>query len=293
MPSPELLAEARSAALKHGAKLLLCFGGNGRSAGFSAMSRSKAARRAFVESAAGLVEEAGLDGIDINWEYPGYSFGSGYGSAEDVKTDWAGLGALAQELRTALPSSASLTAAYYPDGRQEALLLEHGVADAVDYLHMMTYDQQGAQHASLEFALGAMAQGAKVLPRHKLTLGLPFYGRHSATGDWTTYEDIVQKHHPLRPGVDSVPAEGGGSIGFNGRHMIENKTRAARSAGLGGVMIWEAGQDCRRVAVTHTDDKGASRTHGVTCPTPESSLLAAISEALGAPHEVAHGGAEL
>ena len=34
---PELMAEARKAASKHGTKLLLCLGGNGRSGGFSVM----------------------------------------------------------------------------------------------------------------------------------------------------------------------------------------------------------------------------------------------------------------
>ena len=52
MPRPALLAEARAAADRHGTKLLICFGGNGRSRGFSAMSRSPSARRRFVRPAA-------------------------------------------------------------------------------------------------------------------------------------------------------------------------------------------------------------------------------------------------
>lgn len=39
LPRHELLEESRAAAKKNGAKLLLCFGGNGRSAGFSEMVR--------------------------------------------------------------------------------------------------------------------------------------------------------------------------------------------------------------------------------------------------------------
>ena len=37
IPRPELLAEARAAATRHGTALLICFGGNGRSDGFSPM----------------------------------------------------------------------------------------------------------------------------------------------------------------------------------------------------------------------------------------------------------------
>lgn len=39
LPRTELLQEAKSAAQKNGADLLVCFGGNGRSAGFSPMAR--------------------------------------------------------------------------------------------------------------------------------------------------------------------------------------------------------------------------------------------------------------
>merc|ERR1712110_1391329 len=100
--------------------------------------------------------------------------------------------------------------------------------------------------------------------------GLPFYGRHSMTGDWTTYEDLVQRHHPLPPSSDSVPAprdgrSADGTIGFNGVQTIEAKTRYALQKGIGGVMIWEVGQDCRLQPVTHGED-----THRRTCPIDDS-----------------------
>ena len=68
LPRPELLAEARAAATRHGTKLLICFGGNGRSAGFSPMVRSRKARRRFVRELVELCDELGLDGVDYNWE---------------------------------------------------------------------------------------------------------------------------------------------------------------------------------------------------------------------------------
>lgn len=208
---------------------------------------------------------------------------------------------------------------------------------------MMTYDANDPKgHSSMELASGSMKQGVlKGLPAGKLTLGLPFYGRNSRTGDWTTYEarrrmrlavwlrplsrlrplieptegdsirrglhcksersgehgvvvlivvllhflappqDIVQKHHPLSAKADSVRLPDGTSVGFNGRATIAAKTRAALGERLGGVMIWEAGQDCRQVAVVHGKD-----THSVTCPEgAESSLLVTITremEAAGA-----------
>ena len=72
---------------------------------------------------------------------------------------------------------------------------------------------------------------------------------------------------------------------YNSRALIERKTRMAAELGLGGVMIWEVGQDCRQHAVTHGKD-----THAVTCPQGEqSALLAALGRELGPRDE---GGAD-
>ena len=315
LPPPAQLAEARAAAAAAGCQLLVCFGGNGRSSGFSPMVRSSAARARFVKAAVALVRKEQLDGIDINWEYPGYSFGSGYQSDTELEQDYRGLAALARELRAALGASKALTLAYYPDGcvprapagaaraaqpsltwalltlthtrartpappprrRQEALLVTHGLPKHVDLMHAMTYDAQGAHHAPMSLATGAIAQArAAGLPLAQVTLGLPFYGRSLATGDWTTYEDLVQRHHPLDPAADEVAApDGGARIAFNGAASIAAKTALAAREGLGGVMVWEAGQDCRQAAVQRD-----GRTHGVTCPQgAASSLLVAMRRA--------------
>lgn len=66
LPRSMLLEEARAAASKHDSRLLLCFGGNGRSSGFSAMARSASSRQKFVGSLVALIEEHGLHGVDYN-----------------------------------------------------------------------------------------------------------------------------------------------------------------------------------------------------------------------------------
>ena len=145
-------------------------------------------------------------------------------------------------------------------------------------MHAMAYDDVSGPngHSSLELAEKALAGAARAgLPLPKVTLGLPFYGRDVKGGDWTTFEDIVQQLHPLDPTSDRVTLPDGRTTAFNGRGTIAEKTRRALSAGLGGVMVWEAGQDCRQVAVRRGD-----ATHAVTCPAgAASSLLAALVEA--------------
>ena len=153
----------------------------------------------------------------------------------------------------------------------------------------MTYDAAGEHHSPASLATGAIDKArAAGLPLAQVTLGLPFYGRHSASGDWTTWEDLVQRHHPLDPAADHVPAPDGGAaarIAFNGPASIASKTALAAREGLGGVMVWEAGQDCRQEAVTRD-----GRTHGVTCPQGARSSLLVAMRAAGAAALAGSGG---
>eukprot|EP00929_Paragymnodinium_shiwhaense_P068694 TRINITY_DN34598_c0_g1_i1.p2 TRINITY_DN34598_c0_g1~~TRINITY_DN34598_c0_g1_i1.p2 ORF type:complete len:379 (-),score=125.84 TRINITY_DN34598_c0_g1_i1:404-1540(-) len=280
-PRRDLMNEARQAAKRHGTKLLICFGGNGRSAGFSAMVRKRKARARFLKALETFLDQEQLDGVDYNWEYPGYSFRGGYQAEEEIKADYMGLFKLINETKAMFRERSPMrvvTMAYYPDTRQEQLLKQYRIDEEVDLMHMMSYDQNGAHHSTLQFGKKAVDQGVKVLPPRKLTMGVPFYGRHTKTGDWTTYEDLVQRHEPLDAKMDTVDApDKKGSIGFNGVKTIEAKTKYAIEKGTGGVMIWEAGQDCRLVPVVH-----GKKTHVRTCPSDDASLLRAISRAIAA-----------
>jgi GH18 family chitinase len=76
------------------------------------------------------------------------------------------------------------------------------------------------------------------------------------------------QRHKLGPTVNQV-----GSDYFNGIDTIAAKTGYALDRGLGGVMVWELGQDCRVNEV-----KRGGKVHVKTCPAGrESSLLWAIS----------------
>ncbi len=268
-PNTATLLDARAAQKKHGKgkqRLVICFGGNGRSTHFAAMSRNADSRSNFVKNVADLLERKKLDGVDINWEYPGFAFGAGY--ADNFEDEWKHFAQLMRDLRAGLVDKV-LTLAYYPDGKQEGLLVKLAIHDHVDLMHAMSYDAPGPQHSPLSLAQrvidNAVAAG---LPIAKVAIGVPFYGRKG--NDWVTYEDIVQLHKPLAPQTDSVDG-----IGFNGKETIRRKTLLARQHGA-HVMVWELGQDCRIAPVTRND-----RTHGITCPNGDTdSLLSVIRDAL-------------
>jgi len=275
LPRPELLSEAKNAAAKHGTKLLLCLGGNGRSGGFSVMVRNNKNRKRFLDNLVDLLDKYELDGVDYNWEYPGYRMGKGYLNEKEVLKDYEGFKKLVSETKEAFKASEKVvTMAYYPDTKQEKLIHLVGIDDHIDLIHSMSYDQGGPNHSPRDLATRTIKQAEVAgLPLAKLCLGLPFYGRKaSVEGDWVTYEDLVQEHDMT--GKEDTVSKNGVGVGFNGRKTLAWKVKLAIKEKLGGVMIWEVGQDCRVNPV-----KRGEVVHVRTCPKgEESSLLAQITE---------------
>ncbi len=114
------MEEARAASRQHNVALLICFGGNGRSAGFAPMVASKSARKRFVKELVALMDRYEFDGVDFNWEYPGYRFGTGYLPDAEVEKDYNGLLLVLNETRAALGPDAPITMSYYPVRREQS-----------------------------------------------------------------------------------------------------------------------------------------------------------------------------
>ena len=125
-----------------------------------------------------------MDGTGFpHHRYPGYEFGRGY-NEQTLPGDYEGLFNLLSETKEAFaPSGRVITMAYYPDGRQEALLAQGGAPDHVDLFHAMAYDARG-EHSTFDLFEKATSQGLARLPPQQVTVGLPFYGRSTKTGDW-------------------------------------------------------------------------------------------------------------
>ncbi|MDY2937666.1 MAG: glycoside hydrolase family 18 protein [Fusicatenibacter sp.] len=172
-------------------RIVLSVGGWGAD-GFSEAAATKESREKFAGSALDLVKTYDLDGIDIDWEYPGTSLA---GIASDVK-DGENYVLFLQALRSVLDGYREgmlLTAAVGGDAYFAKLTDMNAVGQILDYVQLMTYDLQGGfqkvtgHHAALyhsganlidacvEKAVGAF-YGAGV-PKEKLILGVPFYSR--------------------------------------------------------------------------------------------------------------------
>lgn len=207
----------------HRVRLILTIGGWERSKHFAAVASSSDLRKTFVDEVLTFCQSMRLDGVDLDWEHP----------EGDVQAQSYAL--LLNDLRTAFNPRGLLltvTVAAWQKLTPEAV-------DAVDFVQVMAYDHD-LQHSTFDGAKKdvELLQSSKV-PAGKIILGLPFYGRHVKTREATTYFDIVDK---FRPADNANDVQG---VYFNGPDLIRRKTQYAIESRLGGVMIWELGQDAK------------------------------------------------
>lgn len=258
-------------------KIVLSVGGWG-AGGFSAMAITEAGRKAFARSCLNAAEKYGLDGIDIDWEYPC----SDQAGIDADPRDRENFTLLLKELRDAIgPRSLSIAAGageYYIEGTQM-----DRVSELVDYVQIMTYDlrngftRQAGHHAALRASRGDQSGLNTVdmadmfhkagVPLEKLVIGAAFYSRR-----WTGVNDV--NHGLLQPagstgeggpGYSGITPEfieeggftkywdedAGAAYLYNGSEFISYespeaialKCRYVKEAGLLGLMYWEHGCD--------------------------------------------------
>jgi GH18 family chitinase len=230
LPTTVEARRAREAADSVGGKLLISFGGNARSNGFAEMVATKATRKVFLDALDALLAEYQFDGVDYNWEYPRNA------------QEWRQWALLLKESKGALRGGGTrnvVTFTMYLDPNHAQLIQQFNMLEHADYVHCMAYDQHG-EHSTLPFAESGIQMAiSHKMPLAKFTLGLPFYARHVQSGDPKTYGEIMPKmKKETRWATDRV-----GSYYFNSPAMIQKKTEMSLDAAVGGVMIWELGQD--------------------------------------------------
>ena len=203
-----------------GVKVQISVGGwnNGDDSHFESLAGNSTSRTNFVNNLVSFVSLYGLDGVDIDWEYPDNG-----GSANNYL-------ALMQQLSTQMHSRGKiLTAAVVAYGGASIL---NGVFDVVDFLNIMAYDENDYQHSTYALAVQAVNYWrGRGLPAAKTVLGVPFYGHPS----WESYAALIAR------GADPYSDTFNG-VGYNGITTIKSKTNLAFDQG-GGIMMWELSQD--------------------------------------------------
>lgn len=179
---------------RSGAKVILSIGGWEHSGNFPQVSADPLKRATFAHGCVEHIKKYGFDGIDIDWEFPGYVQHNGTPQdkqnftllLQTVKDSLRALGKRtgnSYQLSAALPAAAS---------HLEDIELQK-ITNILDYLNIMTYDlfgpwskisnhnsalfapQQGDSARCLDGAFKLYHQ-ANGVPAGKINLGAAFYG---------------------------------------------------------------------------------------------------------------------
>ncbi len=221
---------------------------------FSTIASSTAATNNFVNNIVQFAETYDLDGIDMDWEPT--PTGSNIGRYATL------INALHAQTST---RDLLLTAAVNPWNKEFA----PATATKLDWLNVMCYDFAPGEHSTYAAATDAMLGWSNHgVPRDKLVMGVPFYGRKGTTWPNTVpraygalVTDYANDHQGAYPATNIDEING---YYFNGRDTIRDKAEYVRDNAYGGVMIWELGQD-----------------HFVSGQYTEMSLLPVIKSVLG------------
>lgn len=246
-------------------KVILGIGGWGND-GFSDAALTPQSRYNFAREVRSWVDEYDLDGIDIDWEYPGSS-AAGITSRPQDRENFT---LLLQALRDVLGSDAWISVAGTGDASYIRNVDIAGIAPIINYFNIMAYDftagvtgAQGARHHSNLFpsdlAFNNISADLYVqnlinagMPPEQLLLGLPLYGRNGATitrtfdeirrsylntNGYTVRWDNVAKAPYIvdQFGNFFLAFDNGLSIYFKGQYVADNC--------LGGLFTWQTNMD--------------------------------------------------
>ena len=179
-------------------KILPSIGGWNDSYNFPSIAANAIKRQTFVNSCISLIETYNFDGIDLDWEYPGYEPNGG------TPADKQNFTLLLQELRTALDILEGqnnmqylLSSCFSADEAKMMNIEWENVLPLVDMVNLMTYDFHGSwdpesNHNTpmyppqignpdwcIDGAFSILTQTFNV-PAEKVNIGVAFYGKSLA-----------------------------------------------------------------------------------------------------------------
>ena len=275
-------------------KVKLQMGGWGKNAdGWSQMARDPQKRKAFVDECVAICNQYGIDGFDIDWEYPTYAAKDGDHVNGASPADWENFVTLFKEMREAMPdkilSYAASDSGKYTDN--------YGVLPYIDYINVMTYDEGNPPYHNsplyrssitgsrcVSEAIDDIFHGQQGIPYQMMNLGLAFYGhgdgyklktgnRYPSSVDYSKLEDIFFKgtcdgydvkgvNYRIWDDVAKVPylADPLGKMyaSYEDIESLNAKVEYLKSRNMLGAMIWEYRHDndegTLRHAVKHAMD---------------------------------------
>ena len=226
--------------------------GSGR---FSEMAANDSLRRSFAADCRKVVDKYGLDGIDIDWEYPGSSV-AGISSSSCDKDNYI---LLMRDLREAIGPDKLLTMA---SPATVSFYEFKPIMPYMDFINIMAYDlNRPPYHHSALFRSelsgdmtadeGVRAHIESGVPADKIVLGVPFYG-HGKKGEYPDFINYrnIDEYDGLKMVYDEkacvpymVNEDGEYVITFESPQSLRIKCDYINANGLGGIMFWDYSGD--------------------------------------------------
>ena len=244
---PERLRQLAELKRDHEIYVVLSIGG-WTAGGFSEMASTQRRRKLFAKDCKRIVKEYGLDGIDIDWEYPSCSEAGIISSPADIDN----FTQLMRELRKALGKEYLLSCATVADAK---FVDFRAIEPYVDLVNIMMYDVGNPpyHHAALyrsdksgrvtaQEALQAHLDAG--MPVNKLVLGVPFYGRSVKGFGDTAYGALIKRTDVIRMWDDVAKApylvkDGEFVCTYEDAESLAWKCRFVKETGMRGMMYWE------------------------------------------------------
>ncbi len=241
-------------------KVMVGIGGYKRE-GFSEMAGDKKKRKAFVKDVKHIIESYGLDGVDLDWEFPTTTNGGHTASPQDKKNYVT----LVKDLRKAIGKDKWIS--YYSYNRG-AFIDHKQMLPYVTFVNVSGYNlavpkegERGSHHQSplypsKKFGDWSVSKSIEKhmemgIPKEKILMGIPFYGR--GKDPFPTYLDcriFDQYKGDLKPQWNEeaqapyyADAQGELVLGYDDERSIAAKFDFIRANGMPGIFVWNYGGD--------------------------------------------------
>ncbi len=235
-------------------KIVLSIGG-WTAGNFSEMAADARCRMGFALDCKRAVDDYGLDGIDIDWEYP-TSNEAGI-SCSPADTDNFTL--LMRDLRRVLGKKKLLTIATIADAK---FIDFRACMKYLDFVNIMAYDVANPPYHHTTLYRSPLSGRITVdeavqahlragVPRRKLTLGMPLYGRGAGSnkvlGRFVKTGETGGQYQRCWDDIGKVPyladADGRLQLAYDSPVSLAYKCRYIKEQGLLGAMYWECTED--------------------------------------------------
>jgi chitinase len=253
---------------EHTIKILIAVGGWGNAGNFALMALDTNKRRRFVDDLYHFVLDYNYDGVDFDWEFPSNN------AERTAYTD------LIRETRATFDSSGTdlLVTMAVPAGSWSGQWIDFtNLTDDIDWFNAMCYDFHGSWSAhsghnaplyqpvgesdgSVETALTYL-HTTRSIPKNKLTVGLPFYGKEFISSALYSSFDLPVtdlQYRAIVPLINNgwsyrwdetskvpylIKDSNDKVITFDDTLSVRTKCDWIKDNGYAGAMIWAIGQD--------------------------------------------------